>query len=128
MSDQDTALIEVRTSYLEKVETCSSVHRPLPLEPSRRLYQQPWSAVRCALKSAQIQDHRSETERLMCLRRDWLIPRMLRAIESHDIVFVTFVSSADVRTTTGRKVYNPHHGYQSIEQHITGQQCTIQRE
>ena len=80
----------------------SSVHRPLPLEPSRRLYQRPWSAVRCALKFAQIQDHRSETERLMYLRRDWLIPRMLQAIESHDIAFVTFASSADVRTTTWR--------------------------
>ena len=47
---------------------CSVNHR-LPLEPSRHMYQQLWSAVQCAADSEwiqdHIQDHRSEAERVI---------------------------------------------------------------
>jgi len=46
-------------------ETCSSVYCLSPLEPSRHMYQQRWSALQCAVNSEQIQDHRSGTEKLM---------------------------------------------------------------
>ena len=108
----------MRTNHLEEVEACSTGYRLLPLEASRHMYQQPWSAVQCALKSAQIQDHRSETERLMHSQRDWVLPT------PHDsgyrvtyviLQFVTFAFSVDVRTTEGNKRYNPCRAYQGIE-------------